>query len=177
MTRTPTVRLGPNEKWRIEVDVNYAEQLRLVANLTIRDLAQATGVSWDTYHRMMHSGEASLVTIARLATHYGVQPGEMLIWFPVPAEQPDRMHLGKGRYTPGKNLRRYAGMPKRALRKWRPNEDAQLNSLRRHGFTWREIANRLRRTPGAVRDRYYTLREKAHALEESPDARAGPPLD
>lgn len=173
-----SVRLADDEKWRIEVDVNYLEQLRLLAGVPICKLAQLTGVSYDTYARILVNGEATLRTIARIATYYNVQPGEMLVWMPVPKDFPDHPRYGVGRFKKNTVIRRRPGMPKRALKRWRASEDEQVISLRAAGFTWREIAARLRRTPGAARDRWYTLTERErNAQQTETDEGTGPQVD
>jgi len=88
---TKIVRLGPDEKWRIEVDMNYVHQLRIALNQSIDEFSKAIPIDLDTLNRMTRTGEASFMMVARLATYLQVQPGELIIWFPVPRGAPERI--------------------------------------------------------------------------------------
>lgn len=148
------VRLAPNEKWRIEIDFNYLEQLRLAMGYKIVDLQKAGVISTPAYNYLRLRGRATMGTVEKLATYFQIQPGELLVWFPVPKDFPDHPRLGKGRTM---SQRKRPGAPKRAFRWWRPEDDELLLNMRAVGFTWRDIGVRLGRTKGAVKDRWYTV--------------------
>ena len=56
------------------------EQLRLDDGLSVRDLAEKTGVSPKAIYRLEEKGEVGqITTIARLSSYFGVKSSELLM--------------------------------------------------------------------------------------------------
>lgn len=86
-----TQTLAPDEKWRLEVDADYIHQLRLALGQPLSEFCRRSGVSVNALHNISTNRSATLPIIARLATYLQVQPGELIVWYPVPKEWPDRI--------------------------------------------------------------------------------------
>lgn len=153
-TRTE-IRLAPDEKWRIEVDANLINELRLAMGWTWTELSLKSGARKKTIWDMRHKGTCLLSAIAKVATAFQIQPGELIIWFPVPRDYPDNPKWGYGR----KDVKRRKDYQKPPLQNkhWSQEDKNKLLALRGAGFYWREIAGMLSRSPESVKCVWYKL--------------------
>lgn len=83
-------QLKPGEKWRFEVDVKTLEHYRRLAGVTILQLCASAHIGPGSYVALCRDGTCNMHVVARLATYYKVQPGELVIWYPVPLDTPDQ---------------------------------------------------------------------------------------
>lgn len=164
MVRRGEVRLSPDEKWRIEVDANLLNELRLAMGWTWTELSLKSGANKDTVWAMRHRGTSTLRSIAKVATALQIQPGELIIWFPVPRSYPDSPKWGYGRRDV-KRRKDYQKPPRR-WKQYTKDEDEVLLSLRGAGFYWREIAGRMGRSVESVKTRWYKLTREDREKEK-----------
>lgn len=157
--------LAPGQKWRIEIDINRLDALRRVSRLTLKKMEEQKLCDPETYRRIMRTGIASLHIVARFATHFNISPGELIVWFPVPGSQPERVKLGKGRnasrkpFWDKKNKRRH-------YKHWRSDEIEKLIRLHDEGLALSHCAMILKRTTRACKVMYW--RHKHGKVEETP---------
>ena len=112
---------------------------------------------------LRRTGHCNLTTLARLASALSVEPGELLVWYPVDKSEPDTVSPALRKTY----MRKKPGLPRRSLKWWKPKEDEMLINLRAAGFTWKEIAARLGRTKESVKDRWFTITYKERHANDS----------